>query len=332
MNKTFKTILVAVLATSLISCNEEKSNLKCDPVLVHATVSVSGGPSGTKATGVTATQEDKVSNLQLYVFDENGMNEYYVNAGGQTNGEVIVEEGKKSIVAIVNAPEMNNITRKTDLYNKTSKLSDNSLGSFVMTGEVEATVRSGSSISIDVTRLVSKVSIQKITSAFHSSVYASKEFKVNSIYLINVAGNNTYSGTSEPTLWYNKLYNGTNDSGASSYSLLSDTVNKTIAFKSSYTTGHSFYCYPNPTVNENFGSTWCARHTMLVVDAMLDGKQTYYPIELPVIGRNKSLIIKELIITRKGSDYPYVPVPDGTCNISVEVVDWNVILNTTETI
>ena len=123
-----------------------------------------------------------------------------------------------------------------------------------------------------------------------------------------------------------------NDPACRSFSLLSDPVNETIANKSSYSKEHSFYCYPNLISAESFDSTWSPRHTMLVVDALLGGVQTYYPIELPVIGRNKCIIIEELIITKKGSDYPYIPVTDGSCDVSIEVVPWDELTPYTETI
>jgi hypothetical protein len=227
---------------------------------------------------------------------------------------------------------MESLGSRTALLTKTSLLSENSLGSMVMTGEVEAVLQDGGSIAIPVTRIISKVMIKKITSAFTSSNNASKEFRVKSIYLLNVAGDNTYAATSEPTIWYNKLMEGRNDPSCQSFQLLADPVNATIPYRSSYTKSHSFYCYPNLISDESFESTWSPRHTMLVIDASLGGEQTYYPIELPVIGRNKCIIIEELVITKKGSDYPYVPVRDGSCTVTVQVVQWDVILDYTETI
>lgn len=332
MKKTLRFFFAAMLGLALISCDNDKSATIPEHPLAKATVSVCGHTTVSKATGVTSSQEDNICDLQLFVFNEDDALEYYTNAGSSDTGEIIVEEGKKTIVAFVNAPDVVNIEDISSLFEQTSRLSDNTLGSMVMTGSVETTVQDGGTITIQVTRLISKVSIKKITSSFKSATYSSKEFKINSIYLINVAGDNSYSGASEPGTWYNKLYNGANDPSAGSFALLSDPVGKTVAYNSSYSNEHTFYCYPNPTVDESFDSTWCPRHTMLVVDATLGGEQTYYPVELPVIGRNKSIIIEELIITRKGSDYPYMPVTDDTCNVNVEVVDWDVILNYTETI
>ena len=273
---------------------------------------------------MTAADEETVSNLQIFVFDDKGAVEDYLDAGASMSGEVITKEGEKTVVAIVNAPSLKNVTTRSGLFTRTSLLSDNAPRSMVMTGEVTAVLQDGGNITIPVTRIISKVVLKKITLNFTSTTNASKEFRIQSIYLINVAGDNTYSATSEPTIWYNKLRDGYNDTGTGSFRLLSDSVNTTVANKTSYTRDHSFYCYPNLVSAESFDSVWSPRHTMLVVEALLGNDRVYYPIELPVIGRNKSLVFEELTITRKGSDQPYKPVEDGTCNITVTVVPWDV--------
>ena len=324
-------IAAAVLISCMAGCNDRQGIETPDSNLVRTTVSITGSGM-TRATEVTASQEENIRNLQIFVFDESGTKEFYLDAGSSQSGEIITKEGKKTVMAVANAPSLEDAATRTALLTRTSLLSDNSLGAMVMTGEKEAVLQDGGSITIPVTRIVSKVVIRKITSNFSSSSNASKEFRVKSIYLLNVAGDNTYAATSEPTVWYNKLMDGYNDSACRSFPLLSDAVNTTIPFKSSYTKEHSFYCYPNLISAESFDSVWCPRHTMLVVDALLGSDRVYYPIELPVIGRNKCIVIEELIITKKGSDEPYKPVQDGTCNVAVEVMDWDVILSYTETI
>lgn len=331
MKNTFSIIASAMLAAFLAGCNGASVTEETPENLVRTKVSVGGSPL-TRATGVTSEQENNVANLQIFVFDESGSREYYVNAGGSMTCDIVTKEGKKTVMAVVNAPDMESIGSRNSLLTTTSLLSDNSLGSMVMTGEVEAVLQDGGRITIPVTRIISKVMIKRISTNFSSSANASKVFQVKSIYLINVAGDNTYAASSEPKIWYNKLANGVNDPACRSFSLLSDPVNETIANKSSYSKEHSFYCYPNLISVESFDSTWSPRHTMLVVDALLGGVQTYYPIELPVIGRNKCIIIEELIITKKGSDYPYIPVTDGSCDVSIEVVPWDELTPYTETI
>lgn len=327
---SFFTVLLAATAMT-VSCERHAGLTDNDAGMARAVITVEGC-SPTKATGVLPSEEDNIKNLQILVFDEDGVLEDYVDAGASSSGEIVAKEGKKTITAVINAASLEDVKSRTGLMGRTTLLSDNSLGSMVMTGEVEAILQDGGRMTIPVSRIISKVMIKKITSAFTSTSLASMEFKVKSIYLINVAGDNRIAATSLPTMWYNKLSDGRNDPSCASFPLLSDPVNTVIAFGTSYTKEHSFFCYPNLVTDESFDSTWCPRHTMLVVDALLGGTQTYYPIELPVIGRNKCIIIDELVITRMGSDYPYIPVTDGTCSAVVEVVPWDVILQYTETI
>ena len=331
MKNIFHFIAAAMLTACMAGCNAQQGVETPVEKTVRTTVRIEGSAE-TRATGVTAAQEESIQNLQIFVFDENGAKEFYINAGASRTGDVVTKEGKMTVMAVVNAPDLESVTSRNALLTKTTLLSDNSLGSMVMTGEVEAVLQDGGSISIPVTRIISKVMIKKITSSFTSTTNANKEFRVKSIYLLNVAGDNTYSATSEPTIWYNKLQDGYNDTACRSFGLLSDSVNTTIPFKSSYTADHSFYCYPNLISQESFDATWCPRHTMLVIDTTLGSDRVYYPIELPVIGRNKCIIIEELVITKKGSDQPYKPVEDGSCSVTVQVVPWDVILDYTETI
>lgn len=331
MKNIFQIIAAAVLAMCMAGCNEKPGAEVPGERTVRTTVRIEGSGE-TRATGVTQAQEEDIRSLQLFVFDESGAKEFYLNAGASVTGDVVTKEGRKTVMAVVNAPDLESVATRNALLTRTSLLSDNSLGSMVMTGEAEAVLQDGGSISIPVTRIISKVMIKKVTSGFTSSTNASKEFRIKSIYLLNVAGDNTYAATSEPSIWYNKLQDGYNDTECKSFPLLSDSVNMTIPFQSSYTADHSFYCYPNLISAESFEPAWRPRHTMLVVDATLGSDRVYYPIELPVIGRNKCIIIEELIITKKGSDQPYIPVQDGSCSVAVQVVPWDVILKYTETI
>ena len=324
-------LMSATLAASLAGCNQKSDIQVPEAGQVRTTVSIAGSPV-TRAIDVTSSEEDNIRNLQILVFDESGAKESYLDAGASSSCEIVTKEGKKTVMAVVNAPSMESVGSRTALLTRASLLSDNSLGAMVMTGEVEAVLQDGGTLSIPVTRIISKVVLKKVTSSFTSSSNASKEFRIKSIYLLNVAGDNTYAATSEPTMWYNKLMDGRNDTACKSFPLLSDPVNATIAYRSSYSKVHTFFCYPNLIGAESFESTWSPRHTMLVIDATLGGEQVYYPIELPVIGRNKAIIIEELVITKKGSDFPYVPVRDGSCDVNVRVEPWEVILDYTETI
>ena len=167
MKNTFSIIASAMLAVFLAGCNGASVTEETPENLVRTKVSVGGSPL-TRATGVTSEQENNVANLQIFVFDESGSREYYVNAGGSMTCDIVTKEGKKTVMAVVNAPDMESIGSRNSLLTTTSLLSDNSLGSMVMTGEVDAVLQDGGKITIPVTRIISKVMIKKISTNFSS--------------------------------------------------------------------------------------------------------------------------------------------------------------------
>ena len=200
MKNIYPLIMAAIMAVCLAGCNSVSVTDITSETLAHTTVTVVGNPV-TRATGVTAAEEESIANLQILVFDENGALEHYLDAGSSATGDIVTKEGRKTVTAIVNAPSLKDVSTKNALMTKTSLLADNSRGSMVMTGEVEAVLQDGGKLNIPVTRIISKVMIKKITSAFTSQTNASKTFRINSIYLINVAGDNTYAASTEPTIW-----------------------------------------------------------------------------------------------------------------------------------
>jgi hypothetical protein len=66
---------------------------------------------------------------------------------------------------------------------------------------------------------------------------------------------------------------------------------------------------------------------MLVVDVTLDGERGYYPIELPVLERNKTYSIEEIVLTRRPGDVPYKPIETGEATAQITVAEWELGLN-----
>ena len=64
---------------------------------------------------------------------------------------------------------------------------------------------------------------------------------------------------------------------------------------------HVFYPYPNPTKDDTYEATWAPRHTLLVVEVTFEGKKGYYPVVLPVLERNKTYVIDELVLRHRTS-------------------------------
>ena len=306
-------LTAAFAALALVSCNREPAPADNRPVQV--TVSVRGAAE-TRVASPSASNESKVNSLQLLVFNGNQL-EDYVDAGSATSITLTATSGVRTIWALVNAPAAGSVQTIGQLLETVSNLSDNAPDSFVMTGSESCNLQDNANVTVTVRRLVSKVSVKKISTDFQHSL-AAETLTLDAIYLINVAGNGDYEGLGTPTLWLNKLQYKSSDHNA----LLRDTVGATVKNGTPYLTGHAFYPYPNPVETESFASTWSARHTMLVVEVTLQGKKGYYPLELPVLERNKTYIINELILKHRPGDVPYKPIETGDAAVNLSVRDW----------
>ena len=310
--------LAACAAIALVSCQRENSPADGKPVEVNVTIQ---GSAPTRATDVKYASESRVGNLQVYVFNE-GKLEDYRNAGEAMTAQLTATSGTRTVWALVNAPAISDITTETELKGRISKLSENKADAFVMTGSTTQELTDGGSVPVTVKRIVSRVSIGKITTAYQYSL-ASESLTIDGIYLINVAADNNYAVDGTPSNWVNQLGHKDNAYDA----LLYDAVNAKLSNGASHTKEHVFYPYPNPTEAASHEDTWNPRHTMLVVEVTFQGKKGYYPVELPILERNKTYVIDELVVKHRPGDKPYKPLETGDATVQITVNDWETGLN-----
>lgn len=304
-------------ALALVGCNEndvESAEFRGKTV----TLDISLDCPQTRST--SSADDSAISNVQIFIFDQSGTIEAYRN-GGNEPMKFQCTAGPKDIVAIVNGPSMAGISTLDQLkQQKSDLLADNAPGSLVMEGHASFTVdvsQTENPVKIQVKRLAARISLGSINVDFETEYYKSKEFKVQGIYLINVAGEKTLLAEStDVNTWYNKLT--LEDVGKNS--LIYDALSENIADGGSYTGEHNFYCYPNPSADSS-DATWSPRSTRYVVEAMLGTEVFYYPVTMPVIEQNTAYKIN-LTIKRPGSTTPDVPVQTYWGEGSVEVVGW----------
>ncbi len=317
-----KIFLAAAAATAaIVGCTKNQ-----DVVIVRgnsaeaAELSVSI-PLGTrtKASGtVSETDENTLASVQVFVFTDSGNLEAYKSA---TSGQLDLSctKGNKTVAALVNAPAISDITTLSALRARTTALSDNAAKSFVMYGQKSVPVNSASvSVTLEVQRFAAKVVIQKITNKMALAQYQSSPVEITGIYLINVAGNASLAGSSVPSLWLNKQRN----EAGSDCLYYEKPAALSVAYNSSESKGHYFYCYPNPTVADTADDAWSPRHTRLVVEANVGGQKCYYPITLPAVNANTVYTIGELTITRLGTDAPDVETVMGSASFTITVAPW----------
>lgn len=315
---------------ALASCNKGPEASSAPGKKVDVTISIQGTRDATKAVGTTYANESMVNSLQVFVFNGQAL-EDHKSVASAMSVVISATSGMRTIYAIVNAPELYDQLggagmTLSGLQGAVSRLSDNGLNNFIMTGSVSQELVDGGTIPIDVRRIVSRVSIGKISTNFKES-RANYTVDLLGIYLINVAGEAGY-GVDGTTQWINMLAH--NDAAYDAL-LFDDLTGTTISNAAPHAVEHAFYPYPNSAPNGH-DATWNPRNSMLVIEVNLntDDNQVihgYYPIDLPALERNKTYIIDEVQLTRLPGDVPYSPIETGESSVTITVHEWEVGLN-----
>ena len=255
---------------------------------------------------LSAGEEDKVNEIQIYVFDKDNGNrlESFYN-GKSLTPKIRLSGGNKLFKVLINSKvDSTTVTSLETLDAKLSDFSDNTLSNFVMSGELTKEIKSSTSVEISVCRLAAKVVISKITTNFTAPVYAAKKFKVDSIYLANVAKKSSFFGTYTPTDW------------GKGYAIAADAPKAEVSNRK-YEVPHTFYAYPNGT----------ATPTRLVIKATLGDTPCYYPIDLGEIKSNMVYTLTNVEITRPGSDSDDSPIVSSEIPFTITVGAWNDTVN-----
>lgn len=292
--KRFFVFLVGALAL-MVSCN--KGTDVAEPVgesqKIRLVVGVESGTQ-TKATGITSNSdatEAKVNSLQVFVFHGDLRDGYAPPVAGKTT-TLTCTAGQREIYAVVNGPNLSNVTSKAAFLATVSTLA-NSISNFEMLGYKQTTLSEGANETIYVDRLAARVVIKGIKNGMDAP------FRIVSVYLTNVAGDIDYGKSSGYTVsnWYNKRgYQASNNLGDFTY----DQMGAGVGAGATNSTAHFFYAYPNAN-SALSGGAWSPRATCLVVKLEINNVVYDYPIVLPALESNKSYEINLLTITRTGN-------------------------------
>ena len=343
MKKTL--LLMAAVAAMVCSCDKDGDCVPCQKeeeqeqkAALRVSLNLEGDPQ-TRATNYVTAQayETAVNDVQIFVFDSKGALATYLDADTKTSDITInTIYGQKTVYAVVNGPDLSGITTQDALEHTAVDLGANSTTTskgFVMVGSNACNVSgTTATVSISVKRLVARVALQKITNSLPDS-YGS--LTVNSVMLINVAGNQNLECTASISTWYNKM--GRKD-GASATQIIDGTTNlashPTLTFMSvgksvanggslAPATPYLFYTYQNNSTSEGNGwsNTFSARKTRLVVTATIGGTKYYYPVSISNPQRNTAHTV-ELTITGLGSTDPDILVQKGAITATVTVDPW----------
>ncbi len=213
MKKHFLFFLSLALVAA-VSCNKEGGSAvpskAGDGSPVEVTVSIRGSRS-TKAVEPTYANESKVNNLQLFVFNGDKL-EAHRSVNNSIMALVPATAGERTVWAVVNAPDLYSALNVSEedpmtlpkLKAAVSNLSDNAVNGFVMTGDVTQELVDGGNVAINVKRIVSRVSINKVSASL-KDYREPYQVRLEGIYLINVAGNISYDQSLAASSWANPL-------------------------------------------------------------------------------------------------------------------------------
>lgn len=268
---------------------------------------------------MSGADETGIKSYQVFLFNENGVVEDYVN---QASSDITLDctTGDKTVIVLANAPDLGDVVDMEMLSTKTSLLSDNAPDALVMEGRQNVKILSsdGAYISVAVARKVARVELASLKLAIDMPQYNSLPFKVQSVYLINVPAEMPYFNYVESSLWYNKSGYVQEDYNDLIYDDMEDFE---ITAETPYTAQNVFYCYPNKIPQDSFEAEWCPRNTRLVVEATLGDEKYYYPVKLPKLEHNMRYEVN-LVITRPG-----LPTPDSNfkkfdADFNITVSEW----------
>lgn len=313
-NVFIRLFALVVLLVAFNSCSHElrpEIDVSCDKVQLKVMVPVA-------ETKLTSTMpEDQINNYQVFVFDKNGVMEAYVNKSG---ADIVLDctIGEKTIAVLANAPSLSDVTTYSSLLSKVTLLADNNAESLVMTGNKTVTISDDVEVEVSVSRLVAKVRLSKLEVDFETPQYRNMDFKVSSVFLINVPAESKYFSAVSTSLWYNKQQYVPSDPNAMIYDNMQSV---SVTSSAPYSTVNTFYSYPNSVDQDSFAQTWSARHTRLVVEAYLGSTKYYYPVTLPKLEANKVYDVN-LTITRPGASIPDTEVDKYAADFTVIVKDW----------
>ena len=334
MKKILLLAASALLLCGLSACNQNPKGDQSEPIRIEVSV-VAPQTRVTNVTSNDPSSEARVNSLQVFVFNGDALDGY--GSSSTRNATVSCTSGSREVYAVVNAPStLSSVTSKSALLASVSTLA-NEISNFQMIGSTTATLQASGNVPITVDRLAARVVIRAIKNSLENAAQAA-DFRVQAVYLTNVAGDVNYGKSSGYTVsrWYNQRgYQASNNLGSFTY----DAVNAAIAAGATNSTAHFFYTMPNGNEGK-VGGVWSPRACRLVIRASIAGTVYDYPILLPALESNKSYEISLVDITRVGNaddgnepddqhpddDDEEKPVVGFEQGFQITVNDWSVVL------
>lgn len=338
MKKIFYWAMVAGVVLASCSKSEEVTSPE-EEQIVHLKVKKAGVYTKNSTNGVNGNDanDNTINTLEIFLFKSNGALETYKKytaeqitaAGGLTNLEIKSTAGQKNIYVIANS-KMDNWTGYIDesyFLERACNLASENYQNFTMSGSTSATISGAGSVEITISRLVARVVVTGISTAFTGTPYQGQELRDVKLYLANVHSSKNFMGTgfASPTILNNGGYDASSNSGLTISNMLYDVIMPSIDDDNAYTTDHYFYCYENQTSSE----TSSLKFTRLILEAKLNGNKYYYPVDINQEGFGYVAANAHYGVRRNTSySFDFVITGPGVLDPSDKLISYTLTVNT----
>lgn len=314
------------------------------------TLSVSLDESGTRVGGQTASNERKINDVQLFVFnrDTRRIDAALHKSVSGTDGNITLDElnctrGTRLVWAIVNSPVNyiegdNAVSTLDELQAVTTRLSDNRADNLIMAGMKELVLNADhQTIKVEVRRLAAAVYIKSIKNSMIVPAYQKNgSVRITGAYLMNVPNRQNFEISSDNVTvgsisagslgredWISPVSKTAN---AAELALTSDTYaasSQVLAYNAEFAEHSTFYSYPNDIGNIMPGAVWKQSSTVLVVEAVVGGQACIYPVCLGALRNNYRYEVSLTLRHMGGNpDEPWRKIEFTDLQAAVTVVDW----------
>lgn len=295
----------------------------------------------TRATGEghgVQADDNNINTLEVFIFrvNEGGTDDGLLDGYKKFTAEdlrnlslltVKTTTGKKVVYAVANShkTDWSDGISRSAFEQQMAYLKNDDVRNFIMFGGKEVTVLLESTISMTLTRMVSRIKLNSLKVSFAGTPYDGKALENVKAYLTNVQSQKLLLDGSNPTpeVLNSKKYTAEDMTGFTMQGMLFDELAESLA-ETTHTTPHYFYCYENDLKEE----TDADRFTKLVIEGTLNGVTYYYPIPIKELKRNSCYSV-DVRIYRPGSLDPEEAVEVGALDMRLNVQSWNTVPGST---
>lgn len=326
-----------------INSDEEDAGI---PANVDLKIEGVAGAGITRATGALPLEnsENVIDHVVVGLFKaSDGTTDVISEAVLSSEGSVSIKgtAGLRDIIVVANAPKgtFAGVMTKEDFLKKTLALTQTEI-TLPMSGEtispVTLTAGTPASLSLSISRLVSRVQMVSLETAFDPvGMYANASFKLDKVFLYNAKGSSTVAAVPVTT----NLIHGYDGVNIQELSLLDTLALPAPVTSTPITNPYYFYTFPNDAT--------LATATKLVIGGWFKASPTsdelyvYYPAvinrkqsgttitgnsaNIEGIGRNNIYSVKA-VIKRIGVSSPELFMEPSDLDLSITVDSWNLTI------